>query len=655
MVRLPGAPVSLAADSTANGAEDVQQRLRVEQRKVDAVRQLGRIFGATLDLDRLLVVLLEKVTDLLDAERATIFLVSDDGQALESKIVQGGALATTIRLRRGEGIAGAVAQSGETLNIPDAYADPRFNQTFDQKSGFRTRSILCMPMPDHKGGILGVMQLLNKRLGTFSGDDEALLATVAAHAGIAIENSKLYRSVLGKNSALLRTQNELRQRIAELDLLFELESEASAAFDLDELLARLLTRAIELVGVEAGSILLRDRGGELFFLTAQGPHAEGLQKLKLPAGEGIVGWVALHRLPLMVNDPDHDARHDLFIPEKIGVPARNILAVPLMPARTRGATEEGSLGAIELLNKRSSGSGTGNGSGNGAGNGAANSSSDGFDEADMRLLTLIAGQASRAITITRNREERLLSERLASIGQMMSGVLHDIRTPMTIVSGYAQLMATSEDQKQRTHHAELILKQLDLMSAMTRELLQFARGESNLYVRKVYLQLWLPELCQQLERELAGKDVELVVDARYKGLAYFDENKMFRVISNLARNAAQAMAAQATAAQAMAAQATAGVSGADGKNGGGRFTITVEEEDPELILTFSDTGPGIPEAMLGGRLFQAFATSGKPDGTGLGLAIVKKIVDEHQGRISYTTSSAGTHFRVALPLHHHGS
>ncbi len=599
--------MSLRTDSAAAPApadEQLQQRLRVETRKVDAVRQLGRIFGATLDLDRLLVVLLEKVTELLDAERATIFLVTDDGLALESKLFQGGHV-ETIRLKRGEGIAGAVAQSGATANIPDAYADARFNQTFDQKSGFRTRSILCMPMPDHKGGILGVVQVLNKRLGPFSGDDEALLATVAAHAGIAVENGKLYRSVLGKNSALLRTQNELRQRIAELDLLFELESEASAAFDLDELLARLLSRAIELVGVEAGSILLRDRGGELYFLTAQGPHTDGLQKVKLPAGEGIVGWVALHRQPLMVNDPEHDARHDLFIPEKIGVPARNILAVPLVPARTRGATEEGSLGAIELLNKRAG---------------------SGFDEGDMRLLTLIAGQASRAITITRNREERLLSERLASIGQMMSGVLHDIRTPMTIVSGYAQLMATSEDVKQRTHHAELILKQLDLMSAMTRELLQFARGESNLYIRKVYLQMWLPELCQQLERELAGKHVELHVDARYKGLAYFDENKMFRVISNLARNAAQAMEA------------------------GGRFTITVDTEDPELILTFSDTGPGIPEAMLGGRLFEAFASSGKPDGTGLGLAIVKKIVDEHGGRISYKTSSAGTHFRVALPL-----
>ncbi|HEX4460250.1 MAG TPA: GAF domain-containing protein, partial [Polyangia bacterium] len=237
--------MSLRTDSSAAPADELQQRLRVETRKVDAVRQLGRIFGATLDLDRLLVVLLEKVTELLDAERATIFLVTDDGAALESKLVQGGHI-ETIRLKRGEGIAGAVVQSGITANIADAYADPRFNPTFDHRSGFRTRSILCMPMPDHKGGILGVVQVLNKRLGSFTGDDEALLATVAAHAGIAVENSKLYRSVLGKNTALLHTQNELRQRIAELDLLFELESEASAAFDLDELLARLLTRAIEL-------------------------------------------------------------------------------------------------------------------------------------------------------------------------------------------------------------------------------------------------------------------------------------------------------------------------------------------------------------------------------------------------------------------------
>src|SRR5262249_62234897 len=119
------------------------------------------------------------------------------------------------------------------------------------------------------------------------------------------------------------------------------------------------------------------------------------------------------------------------------------------------------------------------------------------------------------------------------------GVLHDLKTPMTIISGYAQLMASSDDAEQRNGYAELILKQFDLMSSMTRELLQFARGESQLLVRKVYLHKWMPEVRTQLEREFAGKKIELVLEERYQGAAWLDESKMFRVIHNLARNAAQ--------------------------------------------------------------------------------------------------------------------
>ena len=130
---------------------------------------------------------------------------------------------------------------------------------------------------------------------------------------------------------------------------------------------------------------------------------------------------------------------------------------------------------------------------------------------------------------------------------------------------------------------------------------------------------------QQLERELAARDLKLVVDARYAGAAHFDELKLFRVIHNLARNAAQAM------------------------DPGGTFTFTVDSDGRDLVMSFSDTGRGIPEAMQG-RLFEAFATEGKSDGTGLGLAIVKKIVDEHQGRISVETRAGqGTTFRVAIP------
>jgi signal transduction histidine kinase/putative methionine-R-sulfoxide reductase with GAF domain len=592
--------VSVSA-AREDGPESLRERLRIETRKLEAVRELSRVLGATLDLDRLLIVLLEKVTEILDAERATIFLRTDDGE-LESSVAQGGAIAP-IRLKRGEGIAGWVCDSGQTVNIPDAYSDERFNREIDQRSGFRTRSILCMPMPDHLGRTIGVVQVLNKRGRPFDGDDEGLLATVAAHAGISIEASKLYQSVLAKNQQLLDAQEQLRQRIRELDLLVEIEREASLALDLDELLARLLSRAMQLLDAEAGSVLLRERAsGELFFRTAMGEGASDLQRMKLPAGAGVVGWVALHKQALIVNDPAHDARHDMYVAEKIGVPARNIVAVPLLHG---GVEDDLALGAFELVNKRAQ---------------------HGFDDSDQKLLTLIAGQASKAIMIARAREERLHSDRLAAIGQMMSGVLHDLKTPMTIASGYAQLMASSDDAKSREHYTELILKQFDLMSAMTREVLGFARGESNLLIRKVYLQKFVAEVTQQLERELAGRQIELKVEPRYTGIAYFDELKMFRVIHNLARNAVDAM------------------------EGRGTFTMIVDTDGPDLVMTFSDTGSGVPDSIRE-RIFEAFATAGKAEGTGLGLAIVKKIVDEHGGKISFESESGrGTTFRVQIPL-----
>ena len=250
-----------------------------------------------------------------------------------------------------------------------------------------------------------------------------------------------------------------------------------------------------------------------------------------------------------------------------------------------------------------------------------------FDAADQQILTLIAGQASKAIVIARARRQREQSGRLASVGQMMSGVMHDLKTPMTIVSGYAQLMATSDDPKARDAFAETILKQLDLMSAMAREVLQFARGESTLLVRKVYLTKFAEELRQQLEREFAGRDVTLEIDLRHRGVADFDELRLYRLAHNLARNANHAM---------------------DGK---GTFKITIDLDDRGIQFAFSDTGRGLSEAIQK-RLFQAFATEGKSDGTGLGLAIVKKIVDDHGGTIRYETGAGeGTTFFITLPSH----
>jgi signal transduction histidine kinase len=228
-----------------------------------------------------------------------------------------------------------------------------------------------------------------------------------------------------------------------------------------------------------------------------------------------------------------------------------------------------------------------------------------------------------------SRETREREERLTTIGRLLSSVIHDLKTPLTIISGYVQLMQRSNDLEERERHAELILRQFDLIGAMQRDVLEFARGEKSVLIRKVYLQKFFEDVRGQIEADLARRGVDLVVDVQERGTARFDESKMLRVVHNLARNAAEAMGSK-----------------------GGKFVIKVtrDKDDGALVVSFSDTGPGIPKSIEH-RLFQSFVTGGKTGGTGLGLAIVKKIAEEHGGSITVQSSSRGATFKLRIPQH----
>jgi adenylate cyclase len=113
-----------------------------------------------------------------------------------------------VRIPMGLGIAGHVATTGETVNIPDAYLDPRFNQEVDRRTGYRTRSILSMPMRDAASSIVGVLQVLNKRDGIFTSEDEELLAAIASQEVVAIANARLFQDVVtikNYNESVLRS------------------------------------------------------------------------------------------------------------------------------------------------------------------------------------------------------------------------------------------------------------------------------------------------------------------------------------------------------------------------------------------------------------------------------------------------------------------
>lgn len=568
------------------------------EQKFLAVQEIARSVGSTLDIDDLLKQIVGSITRLMNAERSSLFMLSDDKEELWTRVLQADEV-KEIRLPIGEGIAGWVAEHKEALNIEDAYQDPRFSPEVDSKTGYRTRSVLCVPMSDAHKEITGVVQVLNKRQGTFSDEDCALLISIASQAAIAIENSKLYQSVVKKNEELVRTKNALERRMRERDLLLEMQKQINEATFVDELLERMLKRTSELVGVSAAAILLKEEESErLFFRSASGGKEAELLKLSLSEGQGIAGWVTKHGKSAIVNEPKNDSRHCMQLAYDLNYHPENILCVPLLG-------KDAVLGAVELLDK----------------NGKV-----GFEQDDERLLSLIAGSISQALELARYREQMIQEHRLASIGQMLSGVLHDIKTPMTVISGYAQLMAQCDASESRQEYVEQILKQFNLMSAMTHEVLAYARGETTILIRKVYLHRFLDDMRAHLEHEVKGKSIELVVDMTYNGVAFFDEKKFHRVFHNIARNAFEAMPE------------------------GGVFTIRSLKESDNLIFEFIDTGVGVPDELRD-QLFDPFATSGKKNGTGLGLAIVKKIVEDHEGKIEYTSArNEGTRFRIRLPL-----
>jgi diguanylate cyclase (GGDEF)-like protein len=167
---------------------------------------------AERDLDHLLRMIMDETTLVTDAERSSLFLIDREKNQMWAKIAQG-VNVIDIRFPLGTGIAGFVGQTGEAVNVPDAYRDVRFNPEFDLKTGFRTKSILCVPVKNMQGDIVGAIQVLNKKTGKFTGEDKMLLAALASQAAVAIENADLYRRL---NVLNLSLERKVEERTAEL-------------------------------------------------------------------------------------------------------------------------------------------------------------------------------------------------------------------------------------------------------------------------------------------------------------------------------------------------------------------------------------------------------------------------------------------------------
>lgn len=407
----------------------------------------------------------------------------------------------------------------------------------------------------------------------------------------------------------LPSEAQLRMRATqELELLYAIEQQIATAHELTELISRVLELLCAHQGFEAAALLLVD-GSEAHVLAVADGKTRSTRALRRGSA---LRWLEHARGPgVREIEPEPSAGEQGSTPEAhtqprvrrgqgmllhlSGTHKRKVYEVPLSGGGAH-------LGLLQLIGPLQQAEG---------------------DTQVLRRVSLVAAQLGRAILLRAEHEQLMRSERMAVLGQAMGAMLHDLRTPLGAVASSVQSMAETDAPEPRREHAQRAARSLEHVERMVQEVMAFARGQREIVTDRLALERFVEETRELLEPELSRFGATLEIQGDCAGTARFDAGKIKRVLWNLARNAGQA--------------------------GAKKFTWKLTREGEYLVFECADTGPGIPHEMSG-RLFESFASFGKPGGTGLGLSMAKKIVDAHCGRIQVKSDlGRGTVFRIELP------
>lgn len=255
------------ANDDASASVDVGEGSPLLIAPLVSLLKVGQAMAEERDLEKLLLVITRETELALGADRCTVFLYDRDRNELWSKVASGLDTEEVLRIPAHKGLAGYVAKTGEILNIPHAYEDPRFNQEVDRKTGYRTHNLLCMPVRNRKREIIGVFQVLNKRSGSFDKSDEDLLMAISASAAVAIENATLvtdqrraFESFIKTLSSTIDARDPITaghsERVAEYSVLLGEEMSLSNA-EMEALKYASLLHDIGKIGIKE-DILVKD-------------------------------------------------------------------------------------------------------------------------------------------------------------------------------------------------------------------------------------------------------------------------------------------------------------------------------------------------------------------------------------------------------------
>ena len=568
------------------------------ERRLEALRLWGERVSNEGGLRNLFLSFLPNLSQTMGAERSTLFLYDAHEDQLWSLAAEGATLHQFV-LPMGKGLAGSVAKSLEPILVEDAYDDPRFDRSHDQASGFRTKSVLAIPILEPSGALLGVIQVLNRRDGTsFLPDDLDFLKDMSQAIATIITVAKREEEIIVQNTKLDRAVAEIEAQRSELDLLVEIEKASTEAVNLEQFFQSLLISTVARLDSERAFLILSDKVNPQLYSFEQ--KTKEFEVVEYPAG---LSWMRSPPKEQFVASADDElsAEAKAFFEYFREGPPGAILAFPIM-------RHDEDIGTLVVMNPK-----------------LIRGRTVGYQEHDLTVFETVSSQIGNVMERLRLRNEKVETQRLAQIGQMLAGVAHDVRNPMTAISGFAQLMAMSDDSAMRGQMLEKVQVQSRSIISMLNDVMTFAKGDTSLNLSLVTpQQLWTPIL--DLISPLAEpRRIKLDVTCSQDAISV-DDNKVRRIIYNLVKNSLEASSRKQTVSVELSSDVNAGL------------TIKVKDE-----------AGGLPPEVKA-SLFKPFVTVGKRSGTGLGLSIVKRFIDDHGGEVKVTSKeSEGTVFEVTLP------
>lgn len=303
--------------------------LRQRLRRSETLLKLSQRVAAIEDLDELLATLVEAISAETNSERGTIFLNDPATNELYSRVAQG-TFNREIRLLNNAGIAGSVFTAGTGEIIQDAYADPRFARDIDQRTGFKTKSILCAPIKSVKGHVIGVAQMLNKREGKYGPDDLAMLEAMCTQAAVALMSTQFVE----------RMKKSRKQEMEFLDVV----ADVTSSIELSVLLRKVMGEATRMLKADRSTLFINDeKTNELYSEVGEGLSAF---QIRIPNHLGIAGAVFKSGKTINIPHAYADLRFNPAFDKKSGYFTRSILCVPVVNKNGKV------IGVTQALNKK---------------------------------------------------------------------------------------------------------------------------------------------------------------------------------------------------------------------------------------------------------------------------------------------------------------